>query len=97
LLRTGFRQGFLCNATNPKILVFYLSLLPQFVSQDADWWVWLLHAWTLPVIGTAWCLLVVALVDAARQQLARRRFRQAIDTIAGVVMLGFCARLTQEA
>ena len=29
----GLRQGFLCNVTNPKMFVFYLSLLPQFVGQ----------------------------------------------------------------
>lgn len=96
-LRTGSRQGFLCNATNPKILVLYLSLLPQFMQPDAGWWVWLLHAWTLPAIGTTWCLLVVTLVDSARRQLERRRVRRTIDTITGAVMLSFCAKLTQEA
>ena len=28
----GFRQGLLCNLGNPKIAVFFTSLLPQFVS-----------------------------------------------------------------
>jgi len=54
---TGFGQGFLCNATNPKILVFYLALLPQFVGPAAPWWAWLVHAWTLPLLGN---LLVLA-------------------------------------
>src|SRR4051794_8364850 len=27
----GYRQGFLSNITNPKVLVFYLSVLPQFL------------------------------------------------------------------
>jgi threonine/homoserine/homoserine lactone efflux protein len=95
--RTGYRQGFLCNATNPKIFVFYLSLLPQFVQPDAPWWIWLLHAWTLPLIGTVWCLLVVAFVGSLRHQFERSRVRRTIDTAAGVVMLGFCAKLAREA
>jgi threonine/homoserine/homoserine lactone efflux protein len=94
---TGYRQGFLCNATNPKIFVFYLSLLPQFVQPDAPWWVWLLHAWTLPLIGTLWCLLVVAFVGSLRQQFERRTVRRTIDAAAGVVMLGFCSTLAREA
>ncbi|SEL02840.1 LysE family translocator [Rhodococcus maanshanensis] len=94
---TGYRQGFLCNATNPKIFVFYLSLLPQFVQPDAPWWVWLLHAWTLPFLGTLWCLLVVAFVGSLRQQFERPAVRRTIDTAAGVVMLGFCSRLAREA
>ncbi|NMM92580.1 hypothetical protein B2J88_51780 [Rhodococcus sp. SRB_17] len=96
-LRSGYRQGFLCNATNPKMFVFYLSLLPQFVPPRAPWWVWLLHAWTLPLIGTLWCLLVVAFVGSLRQQLEHRTVRRTIDTAAGVVMLGFCSKLAHEA
>ncbi|MFG1781634.1 LysE family translocator [Rhodococcus oryzae] len=94
---TGYRQGFLCNATNPKIFVFYLSLLPQFVQSDAPWWVWLLHAWTLPLIGTLWCLLVVVFVGSLRREFERPTVRRTIDTAAGVVMLGFCSRLAREA
>jgi threonine/homoserine/homoserine lactone efflux protein len=29
---TGWRQGFLSNITNPKVLVFYLAVLPQFLA-----------------------------------------------------------------
>jgi threonine/homoserine/homoserine lactone efflux protein len=50
--RAAYRQGFLCNATNPKILVFYLSLLSQFVPPDASWTTWLAHAWAMPFLGT---------------------------------------------
>ena len=31
----GWRQGFLSNITNPKVLVFYLAVLPQFVAHGA--------------------------------------------------------------
>lgn len=92
----GFRQGFLCNATNPKILVFYLALLPQFVEPAAPWWAWLAHAWTLPLLGTCWCLLIVAGVDRARDLLSRRHVRRALDALTGAVLLGFCARLATE-
>lgn len=51
-MRAAYRQGFLCNATNPKILGFYVSLLSQFVSPDASWTTWLVHAWALPFAGT---------------------------------------------
>lgn len=94
--RKGFRQGFLCNATNPKILVFYLALLPQFVGPGAPWWAWLAHAWTLPVLGTGWCLLVVAGIDRARTMLSRRPVRRALDTLTGIVLLGFCGKLAAE-
>jgi len=94
---TGFRQGFLSNATNPKILVFYLALLPQFVGPDAPWWSWLAHAWTQPVLSTGWCLLVVAGVDRVRALLSRRAVRRALDALTGTVLIGFCTRLATEA
>ncbi|MGI8590689.1 MAG: LysE family translocator [Nakamurella sp.] len=92
----GFGQGFLCNATNPKILVFYLALLPQFVGSSAPWWAWLVHAWTLPLLGTCWCLLIVVGVDRARNVLARRPIRRGLDALTGTVLLGFCAKLATE-
>ena len=93
---TGFRQGFLCNATNPKILVFSLALLPQFVGPAAPWWAWLAHAWTLPLLGTCWCLLVVLGVDRAQNVLSRRHIRRGLDALTGTVLLGFCAKLATE-
>lgn len=92
----GFWQGFLCNATNPKILVFYLALLPQFVGPAAAWWTWLAHAWTIPLLGSCWCLLIVAGVDRARALLLRRAIRRALDALTGTVLLGFCAKLAVE-
>lgn len=31
----GWRQGFLSNITNPKVLVFYLAVMPQFLARGA--------------------------------------------------------------
>ncbi|MGZ4434057.1 MAG: hypothetical protein ACXVW7_10585 [Trebonia sp.] len=31
----GWRQGFISNVTNPKVLVFYLAVLPQFLTPGA--------------------------------------------------------------
>ena len=42
------------------MLVFYLGLLPQFVSPDSSPIVWLGHALVLPLLGTFWLFGVVA-------------------------------------
>jgi threonine/homoserine/homoserine lactone efflux protein len=93
----AYRQGFLCNATNPKILVFYLSLLSQIVTPDASWATWLVHAWTVPFLGTIWCLTIVAFVNTFRRWLQRRAVRRAFDAASGIVLTGFCVRLATEA
>jgi threonine/homoserine/homoserine lactone efflux protein len=76
--------------------VFYLALLPQFVGSAAPWWAWLAHAWTLPLLGTCWCLLIVAGVDRARTLISRRQVRRTLDALTGAVLLGFCAKLATE-
>src|SRR5580692_11883006 len=41
-----WRQGFLSNITNPKVLVFYLAVLPQFLSPGANLGWLLTLAWS---------------------------------------------------
>lgn len=92
----GLRQGFLGNITNPKMFVFYLSLLPQFVGASAPLTTWLVHAWTLPVLGTTWLLVVVVLGATLREHLLRPLARRITDAVSGTALLGFGARLAVQ-
>ena len=92
----GFQQGFLCNITNPKMFVFYLSLLPQFVGAEASLWDWLSHAWALPAIGSAWLLLVAVLAASIRERLLRPFILRVTDGIAGAAFLAFGATLATD-
>ncbi|NYI72208.1 threonine/homoserine/homoserine lactone efflux protein [Naumannella cuiyingiana] len=92
----GFRQGFLGNATNPKILIFYLALLPQFLTPGAPIWIGIAYAWLLPVIGTTWLVLIVFAAVRARALLLRSPVRRAVDALTGVVLGAFALRLATE-
>ena len=89
----GFRQGFLSNITNPKVLAFYLAVLPQFLGPDAAVPVLLAFALTHAVIGVVWSLFLVAVLHRARGVLARRPVRRALDALTACALLGFGARL----
>ncbi len=95
--RTAFRQGFVCNITNPKVLAFNLAVLPQFVGHDQGAVTLVLYAMTLVVVGALVLLTVVALAAAAAVRIARPGFRRGIDGGTGVVMLGFATALAAEA
>ena len=74
----GWRQGFISNVTNPKVLVFYLAVLPQFLAPGA---------------GLGWLLVLVTGLHGARRLLMRRKVRRGLDATTGAVLLGFSAKL----
>jgi len=92
----GWRQGFLSNITNPKVLVFYLAVLPQFLSPSAGIPVLMLFALTHAVLGLAWSLGLVAFLHGARTMLGRRSVRRGMDAVTGVALLGFGTKLAFE-
>lgn len=89
-----FLRGLLTNALNPKVGVFYLSLLPQFVPAGAPVLVWsLLLAGVHVAEGIAWCALLVVTADRLGDRLRRPAVQRLADRVAGVAFVGFAARL----
>lgn len=94
--RAGWTQGFLSNITNPKVLVFYLAVLPQFVGPDTPPVVLLMFALSHAMLSLSYLLLVVAGLGRARRLLDRRAVRRALDTATGAVLAAFGVRLAAE-
>ncbi|GAA1896849.1 LysE family translocator [Williamsia serinedens] len=95
-VRTGLRQGFLSNICNPKIIAFYLAVLPQFLGTDPSAGTVALYAVTLPAIGCSYLLAVVVGVDRARAVFSRSRVRAAMDAVTGTALVAFSLRLATE-
>jgi threonine/homoserine/homoserine lactone efflux protein len=92
----GFRQGFLSNITNPKVLLFYLAVLPQFLRPEASAGWLLAFAWSHALLTVIYLQVVVIGLHRLRPALAKRRVRRAMDATTGAVLLGFSARLAAE-
>ena len=92
----GWRQGFISNITNPKVLVFYLAVLPQFLTPGAGLGWLLVLAWSHAVISVAYLMVLITGLHSARRLLMRRRVRRGLDATTGAVLLGFGARLATE-
>ena len=93
----GFRQGLLSDLANPKIGIFFTSLLPQFVEPG--------HSVLLPflALGAVFVLMTVLWLTAycliaarAAATLQRPRVRAAMDRITGVVLIALGLRLALE-
>jgi threonine/homoserine/homoserine lactone efflux protein len=93
---TGWRQGFLSNITNPKVLTFYLAVLPQFLTSGSSFATASAFALSHAALSLLYLVLLVTGMVRARRLLARRRVRRALDAGTGVVMIGFSVRLAAE-
>jgi len=89
-------QGFLSNITNPKVLVFYLAVLPQFLVYGSGLGWSLLLAWSTPMLGLVYLLALVQGMHHARAALRRRRVRRTLDGATGAALLGFAAALAAD-
>ncbi|MDT7799240.1 MAG: hypothetical protein QOI78_2673 [Actinomycetota bacterium] len=91
-----FREGFLSNITNPKVIVLYLSVLPQFLTPESGFGDSLLLAYTVAALGVVWQVLLLLFVHRVRGWLQRRKVRRAMDGVTGTALLGFGAALALE-
>ncbi len=95
--KKAFRQGLLSDLGNPKIAVFFTSLLPQFVQGTGSAFTPLLLLGVLFAVLTLLWLAVYALaVGHASGWLRRPGVRKALDRVTGVVLIGFGVRLALE-
>ena len=92
-----FRQGFLSAISNPKLGVFLVTFLPQFVLPgQAVLTRLLVLGITFAVIGWLWMNVYGLFVTRLRQVVTAPRVRQWMQRVTGVVLLGFGARLALE-
>ena len=93
----AFRQGLLCNLGNPKIAIFFTSLLPQFVpAGSATLLSFLALGAIFAAMGFTWLCGFALLVDRAGDVFRRGRVRRAMDAVTGTVLVVFGARLATE-
>ena len=86
----ALRIGFTTNVLNPKIGVFYLSLLPQFLPTDASATGWAALLVGIHVgVGQVWQLVVVWLAGRAAVVLTRPRVKEWTERLTASVLIGF--------
>lgn len=95
--RSIFQQGFLSAIGNPKLGVFFVTFLPQFVSPGQPPLARLLElGLVFALIGWTWLNAYGLFVTRLRILITAPRVRQWMQRVTGVVLLGFGARLALE-
>lgn len=92
-----FQQGLLSNLLNPKIAVFFTSLIPQFVTPGPGATLEsALLAATFAAMVLAWLTAYAILAGKAREVLQRRPVKRLLDTVSGLVLVGLGLRLVAD-
>jgi threonine/homoserine/homoserine lactone efflux protein len=89
-----FTQGFLTNILNPKVALFYLTFLPQFIPAGAPILrTSLLLAMIHNVLGFAWLSIYARFVDRLRVALTRPVVKAWLERATGGALVLLGARL----
>ena len=92
----ALRQGLISNLGNPKMAVFFASLLPQFAGgRNASFAALLALGLLFCTMTFAWLSLYALAVDRLRHALGSR-VRRALDAVTGFVLVALGIRLAAE-
>jgi threonine/homoserine/homoserine lactone efflux protein len=91
---SAFARGALTNLLNPKVGIFYVSFLPQFIPNNVP-----VAAYTVLLgaihagLGLIWFICLIAATRPLVAWLRRRAVMKALDRVTGGVFIAFGARL----
>lgn len=91
--RAPYRQGVLSNLGNPKMAVFFTSLLPQFGSSFGGM---LALGLVFAALTLAWLSAYAVAVAKATSLLRRSPVRRALDAVTGLVLVALGLRIAAE-
>jgi threonine/homoserine/homoserine lactone efflux protein len=95
---SALRTGFTTNLLNPKVGVFYLSVMPQFLPGGLSPLAGSLALGAIHIgEGFVWLSIVVLAVNLARGWLTRPTVRRRLEQCTGVVFIAFGVRLALNA
>lgn len=90
----SFTLGATTNLLNPKVGVFYLATIPQFLPDDVPHLLMgLLLAVEHDVLGLAWLALLINAAGLAKRWLSGRTIARVTDRVTGTVLLALGGRI----
>lgn len=92
-----FMKGFWGNLLNPKVGIFYISFLPQFIPQSASPVIWTMSLVMIHVvIGLIWSIFLIAAMQSISAYLKQPKFIRYMDRITGSIFILFALKLASS-
>lgn len=92
----AFRQGLVTNAFNPKVALFFLAFLPQFIAKDVDsnFFGFIVLGFTFVATSTIWGFLLAYSSAAISKRLRNNpKYLEYLNKITGTLLIGLGVRL----
>ena len=97
-LKKIYMQGVLTNVTNPKVALFFISFLPQFIRPDNPYGPvpFILLGISFIMTGTIWCFIIAYFASFATKKLRENaKIADLLNKLTGIVFIGLGIKLFQ--
>ena len=92
-----FLKGFFCNILNPKVGLFYITFLPQFIPHDVTPFIWIMGLVAIHVIlGFLWSTVLIFMMQPISRFLKQPQIVRCLDQITGAIFLLFALKLVMS-
>ncbi|MBZ5750711.1 LysE family translocator [Metabacillus rhizolycopersici] len=95
--KSAFKQGLFSNVLNPKVAMFFLTFLPQFVKTGEDATQQLIMMGVIyTVLSITWFFVYVLLINYLRVWLMSPKVQRIMDKATALVLIGFGLKLALD-
>lgn len=94
-----YKKGILTNVLNPKVAMFFLAFLPQFVDPSNNYGVlpFIILGLTFVITGTLWCIVVAIFSSAFSSRLRKNLFiKNFLDKLCGILFISLGIKLALQ-
>jgi RhtB (resistance to homoserine/threonine) family protein len=92
-----FLQGFLSDALNPKTVIVYITLMPQFINPHHNVYLQLVILGAILIFAAIlWFFIVVHILDYIRVWFSKKHVQNIFNKVTGIMLVSLAVKLALE-